>query len=133
MTFDARKFIQRFFQVVSENSNDDSQEERLMIGRGKAGMERQRIVVSGRRGKIREGIEEGFGRKSNGKISNYYDPCTDYLNNPMFHSLHNRGRHNNYYNYSNYSNLWTPQDKTITLRPNSGSRRSFNKAPCRVL
>merc|ERR1719356_1207545 len=60
-------------KVVSDKSNDDSQEERLMIGRGKAGMERQRIVVSGRRGKIREGIEEGFGRKSNGKFSNYYD------------------------------------------------------------
>jgi len=116
-------------KVVSEKCTDESQGERLMIGRGKTRMEWQRKAVSGRRG--RGYVEDDVKKKS--KHGNYYDPCTDYLNNPMFHSLHSRGQHNNHYNHSNYINLWTPHDKIITLRPNSTSRRPFKKTPCRVL
>jgi len=59
----------------------------------------------------------------------YCDPCTDYLNNPMFHSLHSRGR---YSNYSSYTGYWTHQDKTITLRPSSVIKRN-SRPGCRVL
>merc|ERR1719481_1964574 len=41
------------------------------------------------------------------------DPCTDYLSNPMFNSLHQRGG----IRYSGYSNYWAERDKTISLRP----------------
>jgi len=61
--------------------------------------------------------------------SSYCDPCTDYLNSPMFQSLHSRGR---YSNYSSYGSYWAHQDKTITLRPSSMIKRN-TRPSCRVL
>lgn len=71
------------------------------------------------------GINGGGGRR---KFSAYGDPCTDYLNNPMFDSLHQTRRY------------WAT-DKSITLRPfssSSGKKHSIHKAinvknACKVL
>jgi len=54
---------------------------------------------------------QGVNNKVARRFTNYCDPCTDYLNNPMFNSLHQRGR------YSNYSSYWPEREKTITLKP----------------
>ena len=55
--------------------------------------------------------------------SNYCDPCTDYLNNPMFESLQAR-------------RYWAP-DKTITLRPFGSKKQAYKainvKSACKVL
>lgn len=57
------------------------------------------------------------------RFSNYCDPCTDYLNNPMFESLQPR----RYWN----------SDKSITLRPFNNKKHSYKainvKSACKVL
>jgi len=98
-------------------------------------MKSANVVLRGRSGNRRNPHIGGHalgGHRSgnNNRFSNYCDPCTDYLNNPMFHSLHMRGRYNN---YSNYSNYWSAMDKTITLRPNGEKRKSNLRTSCRVL
>ena len=65
----------------------------------------------------RRGVERRF--------SNYADPCTDYLNSPMFNSLHNGRRY------------WPGVDRTITIKP-LGIKKHSNKGislknACRVL
>lgn len=82
---------------------------------------------------VRPGQQPGQGGQRLGpgrpRYTNYCsDPCTDYLNNPMFHSLHSRGR---YSNYSSYSSYWPHADKTITLRPANVIKRP--RPSCRVL
>ena len=86
------------------------------------------VMLRGRAGNKRVSSSH---RQTN-RFSNYCDPCTDYLNSPMFHSLHTRG--GRYSNYSNYSTYWPQQsDKTITLRPSTASKRNSGKTACRVL
>ena len=71
-------------------------------------------------------IKLGGGGMNGGrrKFSNYADPCTDYLNNPMFDSLQTR-------------RYWGTSDKSITLRPFSGKKHSYKainvKNACKVL
>jgi len=60
------------------------------------------------------------------RFSNYADPCTDYLNNPMFDSLHSGRRY------------WPGStDRTITLKPLSLKKHAPKgislKSACRVL
>jgi len=129
-------------KVISNTNSQERQQESLIIGRRKPAVDFQNkfklnssdfdkvktsasVMLRGRTGNKRNSP----GHRTN-RFSNYCDPCTDYLNNPMFHSLHTRGR---YSNYSNYSTYWPQQEKTITLRPSSASRRSNAKTPCRVL
>jgi len=61
----------------------------------------------------------------NRRFSNYADPCTDYLNNPMFDSLHSNRRY------------WPGADRTITLKPLSLKKHAPKgislKSACRVL
>jgi len=128
-------------KVISSNSQE-RQQESLSIGRRKPAVDFQNkfklnssdfdkvktsasVMLRGRPANKRASP----GHRTN-RFSNYCDPCTDYLNNPMFHTLHTRGR---YSNYSNYSTYWPQQEKTITLRPSSAGRRSNAKTPCRVL
>lgn len=61
----------------------------------------------------------------NRRFSNYADPCTDYLNNPMFDSLQSNRRY------------WPGADRTITLKPLSLKKHAPKgislKSACRVL
>ena len=118
------------FQVMSNNSIREPNWERLTIGKEKIGMDGMKSTVMSRREKIQD-MRIIIRNIGSGKFSNCCDSCTVYLNNPMFYSLHNRGRHNL---SSNYTNNWCNQDKPITLRPNcSGGHRTYIKKSCRVL
>jgi len=70
-------------------------------------------------------------RRSSNYITNMRDPCTDYLNNPMFNSLHQRGG----IRYNGYSSYWPDREKTISLRPLSLKKNSglAIRSACKVL
>ena len=124
--------------------SQDRQQDSLIIGRRKPAVDFQNkfklsndfervktsVMLRGRGGVGVGANKRGAQGIRSNRFSNYCDPCTDYLNNPMFHSLHTRGR---YSNYSTYSTYWPQQEKTITLRPSSAGRRSSARTPCRVL
>jgi len=68
------------------------------------------------------------------RTSNYCnirDPCADYLSNPMFNSLHQRGG----IRYNGYSSYWPDREKTISLRPLSLKKNSglAIRSACKVL
>jgi len=132
----AENYVNKVITTVSQERQQDN----LIIGRRKPGVDLQnkfklnndfdRVKTSAGmmlRGRGNKRGNQGIRRD---RFTNYCDPCTDYLNNPMFHSLHTRGR---YSNYSTYSTYWPQQEKTITLRPSSAGRRSSARTPCRVL
>jgi len=72
---------------------------------------------------------ERIRRSSN--YCNMRDPCADYLNNPMFNSLHQRGG----IRYNGYSSYWPDREKTISLRPLSLKKNSglAIRSACKVL
>ena len=94
------------FQVISNTNSQERQQESLIIGRRKPAVDFQNkfklnssdfdkvktsasVMLRGRTGNKRASP----GHRTN-RFSNYGDPCTDYLNNPMFHSLQTQGLYN---------------------------------------
>jgi len=133
---------ENYVNKVISDTTQERQQESLIIGRRKqTGDFQNKFKLNSDFDRVKSsasvmlrGRTQGNKRASpthrTNRFSNYCDPCTDYLNSPMFHSLHARGR---YSNYSNYSTYWPQPDKTITLRPTSAVKRNNTKTACRVL
>ena len=103
-----------YLQVISSNSVDRQQPESLIIGKRKPSLEfqfqnkfrlggemigrpRNNVIMRGsgvggdnRMARALSGTNPGHRYKPRQYATSYCDPCTDYLNNPMFHSLHSR-------------------------------------------
>lgn len=103
------------------NNTNHHQQQRTVSGRQYSGL--RKTTLDGTTATDYSGrISLTPGRR---RFSNYAcDPCTDYLNNPMFDSLQHRSRY------------WTT-DKNITLRPFSNKKHSYKainvKSACKVL
>merc|ERR1719228_141933 len=107
---------ENYVNKVDSSNREERSQDSLVIGRSKSRVEiPNKYKLATDLGTVKTSasvmLRGGSQNKRNipahlvNRFSNYCDPCTNYLNNPMFHSLHSRGRH------SNYSNYWPHQDK----------------------